>query len=92
MENLIELLKNEGYTDFKYIENVGLCAINRFMFTHGLLVDLSTIGYDRRYCFHSYEEALNSLNNWDGKDHPSGNWIKAKGLGIDLINPNYIAV
>jgi hypothetical protein len=27
------------------------------------------------------------LNIWDGADHPSGPWIKLKGLGIDLLNP-----
>jgi hypothetical protein len=88
---LTEILKKEGYTDFKYIESKGLCAINRFMFTHGVLVNLSEIGYARRYCFHTYAEAKIALMLWDGtSEHISGNWIKCKGDCNDLSNPNYI--
>ena len=89
MEDLIESLKKDGYTDFRYIENRGLCCISRFAFTYGVIVNADITGYDVRYCFHTYDEAKKALEEWSGEGHVSGNWIKAKGSNIDIRNPNY---
>lgn len=60
----------------------GLCGIQRFAFTCGLLVDLKFDGtfydYSARYCYESFAEALQGLVLWDGKDDPPGEWIKEK--------------
>lgn len=66
------------------------CCIQRMMFTTALIVGLDKFLYKYRYCFHTYDEAVNSLNNWDGVNDPPGNWIKRKGEGGDIINPFYI--
>ena len=45
--------------------------------------------YDYRYMYATEMEAVEALVHWDGNGHPPGNWIKRKGNGPDLDNPNY---
>jgi hypothetical protein len=85
--SLMEYLKKQGYTELTDI-NGFLCGIKRFAFTTGLMVGLDSMGYKGRYCYHTYNEALEALLTWDGKGHPEGNWIKYKGE-IEVSNPNY---
>lgn len=83
-------LQQLGYTDLRPIAG-NMCGLFRFMFTTGLMVGLDAAGYERRYCYERHEDALAALISWDGKGHPSGPWIKLKGvLGgerVDIINP-----
>jgi hypothetical protein len=81
-------IAENGYTNVKEMPNGSLCALLPFAFTWGLVVGLEEHGYSRRYCFEHFEDALESLASWDGEGHPGGNWIKCKGAGIDLLNPN----
>ncbi len=59
--------------------------------TYGLFVDLHDMGYERRYCYETLEEAVAGLNGWGDTLHPPGPWIKCKGrLGgqyVDMLNP-----
>jgi hypothetical protein len=88
---LTQYLKTEGYYALTTIDGK-LCGLHRFAFTVGLVVGLERTGYERRYCYEAESDALESLLTWDGKDHPSGNWIKCKGTykGVvgDIPNPN----
>jgi len=88
---LIAWLKLNGYYNITEINGV-ICGLYDYFTTCGLVVDLSTDTYERRYCYATKEEAITALMDWDGLDHPSGNWIKVKGrmngLPIDDINPN----
>jgi hypothetical protein len=81
-----------GYTDLKTIRGK-TCGLHRFLFTTGLMVGLDATGYERRYCFERHEDALAALSEWDGTGHPSGPWIKMKGMldgkGVDLLNPGF---
>jgi hypothetical protein len=90
--HLIEFFKANGYENVTKINNKW-CGLIRLAFTSGLVVGLNQYGYERRYCFHTWSEALESLLVWDGIDHPSGNWIKCKGTYKDFCgdipNPNY---
>lgn len=90
---LLLQLKEQGYENVVKINNKW-CGLHRFAFTVGLVVGIDRFGYERRYCFDKWGEALESLLVWDGVEHPSGNWIKCKGtfngLRIDLTNPNNI--
>lgn len=63
------------------------CALLRFNFTWGLVVGLNESGYARRYCYEHEVDAAVALKSWDGAGHPKGPWIKCKGAGIDLLNP-----
>lgn len=85
---LLEMLAQNGYTHVRQLGGrwVGLL---RFNFTVGLVVGLDGGGYERRYCFEFAEDASQALEAWNGRDHPGGPWIKCKGAGIDLLNPNF---
>ncbi len=78
-----------AYKNFQK-KNGEYMATMRMIFTVGLVVGLDEISYKHRYCYHSNEEAVRALNEWDGKGFPPGNWIKRKGIDGDVTNPNYI--
>jgi hypothetical protein len=63
------------------------CALARFNFTTALVAGIDSIGHGVRYCFEHAADAAAALAAWDGQGHPPGPWIKAKGAGIDLLNP-----
>jgi hypothetical protein len=60
----------------------GLCGVQRFIFTCGLLTGLTfdgyTYNYTARYCYESTAEALVALMTWNGQGDPGGEWIKEK--------------
>ena len=60
----------------------GLCGIQRFIFSCGLLTDLRFDGafydYKARYCYPLASEALRGLAEWDGTGDPPGEWLKEK--------------
>ncbi len=82
-------LQRNGYTHLKRIGDV-LVGLQEYCWTYGLVVDLGMFGYGRRYCYESFPAALAALSEYSNTDvHPSGPWIKCKGLGIDLLNPEF---
>jgi len=81
---------SHDYFYVRYIDGLGWCALSKMMFTWALSVGLDPIGRKYRYCFENYQEALDSIQNWDGQGDAPGNWIKRKGLGEDLINPKFL--
>lgn len=60
----------------------GLCGVQRFIFTRGLLTDLSFDGlsydYSARYCYPRASDALSALATWDGQGDPPEGWVKEK--------------
>ncbi len=85
-EELKVYLHSQGYRSL--CERASkLCGLQSLMFTAGLVVGLKDNGYERRYCFEHMHEAANALQEWDGSGHPPGPWIKCKGPGIDMLNP-----
>lgn len=88
-DELLKVLEDEEYySHLKVLPDGRICGVQRMLFTTGLFVGLSEIGYEYRYCYPDIESAVGALNTWDGQDHPSGPWIKRKGLGDDLKNPS----
>jgi hypothetical protein len=72
----------------------GVCAIQRFIYTTGLLTNLSfnnlSYDYTARYCYPIATDALRALLEWDGQHDPPGDWIKEKVSGrtqCSLIDP-----
>ena len=53
-----------------------ICAIQKLMYTHALLADMTPWGYeaDSRWCYGSYAAARAALDAWSGEDgtEPSG--------------------
>jgi hypothetical protein len=84
-----EILEKLGYFNLVYIKGLGWCGITKMLFTYALCVSLNEFGYMCRYCFEHEIDAVGSLNAWDGQDDAPGPWIKRKGLGEDLVNPNF---
>lgn len=85
-QELHAFLTANGYTDLREIGG-RLCGLNRFIFTTGLVVGLDEVGYQVRYCYEHEADARDALEAWDGMGYPSGPWIKAKGLDMDMLNP-----
>jgi hypothetical protein len=85
---MLAFLAANGYTDIREIPGQGLCGLQKFVFTWGLVVDLSEESYGLRYCFETEAAARAALLAWDGQGHPGGPWIKCKGAGVDLLNPS----
>lgn len=87
---LIEYLKSEGYHHIKELSTGQLAAIQKFVFTCGLIVGLDIAGYSGRYCYENERDAKLALEVWDGTGDPSGPWIKFKGLGVERLGPGAI--
>lgn len=77
----------EGYSHLTSLAT-GVCGIKRFNFTTALVVGIFSGGYERRYCYEHAAGAIEGLQGWNGVGHPSGPWIKCKGSGVDLLNPD----
>lgn len=67
-------------SDFKEVEHKGLCAIHRYLFTYGIVTNLTEHNYVDRWCYQTYEEAQIALKYYNGIGDPPGLWIKYKGL------------
>lgn len=72
-----------GYRDIRELPNGELAGLLSFAFTIGIVVGIERFGYRIRYCYGQYSEARKSLEAWDGKGDPPGEWIKAKGRDRD---------
>lgn len=83
---LMEVLLMSGYTEIRCV-NDQWCALKQFNYTTAVVVGLDDVGYQLRYCYEHWADAQAALLAWDGQQHPSGPWIKCKGGGIDLLNP-----
>lgn len=84
---LVGYLTDNGYQHLRVVDDL-VCCVQRFNFTYGLVVGIDYQGYERRYCYEHEYTARAALDAWDGRGHPTGPWIKCKGAGIDLLNPN----
>lgn len=84
---LIEMLLKSGYSDICVLQDQ-LCGVHGFNYTTAVVVGLDPTGYRLRYCYEHRSEAQAAIKAWDGLGHPPGPWIKCKGGGVDLLNPN----
>lgn len=72
---LTQLIGDGGYQNLKPIRNgeywVGTF---QFMFTTAIIMGRmgDHIGYEERWCYHEYEEAVKALEAWDGEGEPEG--------------------
>lgn len=94
IENFIHYLTTE--CDMFNVQEINgvWCGLVDYMTTRGLVVGIDRLGYERRYCYQTREEANQALATYtDTTEHPTGNWIKVKGrfkgTPIDALNPNW---
>lgn len=88
----VALLRELAKYDYHDVREVGgkLCGLRAYVYTVAIEVDIVDVGtYQRRYCYEHALDARRALAVWDGRDHPGGPWIKCKGIGIDLLNPEF---
>lgn len=76
-----------GYEYARLLPTGEWVALNRFLFTVGLLVGIDRVGYRTRFCYPSWRTAMDALMVWDGTGDPPGRWIKEKGRGVERDNP-----
>lgn len=81
MDEIPELWR-DVFVCVREVPGQGLCGVQRFIYTCGLLTRMSFDGpaynYRARYCYPLASEALRALSEWDGKGDPPGEWIKEK--------------
>lgn len=88
-QRLILNLEQMGvYHKIKVIDGRGVCALQEFMFTIGIIYGLNELGYEGRYCYpkERMADAVLAYEIWDGKSDPPGPWIKHKG-SVEYSNP-----
>lgn len=71
-----------GYFPVKQLPNGKWAGVMDMVFTVGLFVGLDETGYRTRFCFPSWPEAAQALEEWDGTNFPPGFWIKQKPENI----------
>lgn len=76
-QSVIDVLDN-GYEVFSRTPSGKICGLLKMMFTTGLVVGISKYGYERRYCYEHFSDALDALKSFTGEGDPSGPWIKEK--------------
>lgn len=78
----------EHLRDFKVLPSRGLCAILPLMFTYGVAHGIGKDGVQiGRWCYKTYQEAKEALDQWTGVGDPPGMWVKYKGQTMEYINP-----
>jgi hypothetical protein len=64
--------QHDGYSDYKEFPNGNNACIQRLMFTHAILSELTTMYHGDRWCYHNYEDAKAALDAWNGEGEPTG--------------------
>ncbi len=87
-EQLDRIKKENEFLDIK-VMNGKVYALNRFIYTTGLLVGVNEHTYEHRYCYPNHADAREAFATWDGVGLAPGNWIKRKGSDGEMANPDY---
>jgi hypothetical protein len=46
-------------------------------------------GWERRFCYSRFSDAVSAAAIWNGEGDPEGDWIKEKSPGVDRLNPRF---
>jgi len=76
-----EQIEALGYEFPRQLPNGQWIALQRFLFTWAVVKGIDPIGYEQRWCYGAYNDALIAVANWDGEGDPPGNWIVNKPSG-----------
>lgn len=68
------------YSDMRVMPDGAFACVARFMFTYAIIYDVNDWGYEDRWCYHSYEDARDALERWDGQAEPTG-WHRHPSSG-----------
>lgn len=54
------------------MENGRTAGLLRFMYTWAIIADFGHAGYNERWCYSEYVEAMAALVEWNGEGEPAG--------------------
>ena len=87
------LYTEAGFHIFKRFESGLEIGVIKMLFTWDLCYNINPNSmfdlYEYRYMYATEGEAVKACVLWDGEGHPPGNWIKRKGGGPEISNPNF---
>ena len=77
LKDFINFLVQEGHSDIVIVKPKFWVGIAPYNFTHGILLGYlgNYYGYENRWCYHNYGDALKSLTDWEKsefKGEPQG--------------------
>lgn len=75
-EDILKLCPAFGYHNARALPDGTIIAVCPMLFTTALIVGISEIGYERRYCYERDVDAFVAANTWDGIGDPPGDWVK----------------
>lgn len=78
-----ELRETPTYSDVQMMADGRIVCICQLVYTWAILSDLTTFGYEDRWCYSSYEKARASLDIWvaaNGEGEPYG-WHRHPSTG-----------
>lgn len=82
-----EYFEKMGYTCVRQMKNGLWVGLLIQIYTVGLCVDLGEWGYERRYCYERYVDALVAVCQYEDEGDPIGPWIKMKSERGDRLGP-----
>ena len=77
-QNLYKFLKMQGYYQIRMLDDGRVICLSDFMFTTGIIVDINRYGYSHRYCYKHRNDAIASIQKWDGKEDTLKGWVAKK--------------
>jgi hypothetical protein len=92
-QSLLSDLEQQGY--FNLVQRDGVwVGLHDYLTTRGLVVGLTAMSYERRYCYPDRASAFAALLTYeDTSTHPAGPWVKLKGQfegqPVDMFNPSF---
>ena len=76
-----------GYTHPRKLPTGEWAALQRYLYTTGIVIIEDEHSWRTRWCFEFAIEARKALDAWDGTGDPPGPWIKQKPE--DRLNPEW---
>ena len=94
-QTLLSDLEQQGYFNLVQIDGVWV-GLHDYLTTRGLVVGLSAMSYERRYCYPDRASASAALSTYQNTStHPTGPWVKLKGQfegqPVDMFNPSFVS-
>lgn len=69
-----------GYKNCRQLPDGKWIALHEFIFTYGLLYDITEFSYVCRWCYDKKDlgAAIVAYSEWDGEGDPAGPWVVKK--------------
>lgn len=84
-EQTIREAMGNSLIDLKQMPDGSYIGVVDFLFTRALMIGITPISYDRRFCYHKDGSAEIAFKYWNGTGDPVGNWIKEKPSGRERV-------